>query len=172
MGKSREYINRWPRATARLIDLVLGMFIVLSLLKILGYGSPLQNLLNPISWVVLFLAIPAALLIDSLFATLFGNTPAKALVGVRVTTHRGETPGIGARFRRNYGVWTDGLGLGIVPLSLHAMFKQYRRVSGRREAVYDEKLHLRVSSSPHSALRSTILLSVLTAGMLGWLSLG
>lgn len=160
---AREFINRWPRAVARLVDLMLWIGVLIALIVFAGFSDLITQIDDPMSWVVYFLMVPVALVLDAAFSALFGNTPAKAVVGVRVTTHRGERPDIVSSFRRSYGVWTDGLGLGVLPLTLYSMFKQYRRVSGRRETNYDERLHLRVSSSPWASIRCLLLLLIVIA---------
>jgi len=123
-------------------------------------------------YLLLFLSLPIALLIDAIIAGLFTNTPAKALIGIKATTSRGERLELGKHLRRNFGVWTDGLALGILPLSLIAMFRQFKRVSGRREAAYDERLHVRVRSGNMTALRVLIPLVLFTGAVFALLYLG
>ena len=154
-------LNRWPRAFARVFDLTWQLVLVLALIK-MTLGERSAELMNPYNasfYIILFLSFPCALLIDALIAGIFGNTPAKALVGVKATTSRGESLGFSKHLKRNYGVWTDGFAMGMLPLTLMTFAKQFKRVSGRREAIYDERLHVRVRSGRFTTLR--VLLPIL-----------
>jgi len=82
--------------------------------------------------------------------------PAKIVIGVRATTSRGERLNPLVHLRRNLGVWTDGIALGFAPLSIFTMIRQFKRVSGRREAIYDEKLHVRMRSGSYCGIRAFI----------------
>lgn len=160
--EKREYqgqmLNRWPRAFARLFDLAWEVPLVLFGLMLVApnfSSGPAQTIF------FLFLSLPLALLLDGVIAGVFTNTPAKALIGVKATTSRGERLHLATHVRRNFAVWTDGLALGIVPISLFSMYKQFKRVSGRREANYDERLHVRVRSGRMTAIRVLIPLFLL-----------
>lgn len=159
--KYDKKLNRWPRAFARLLDLTWEMSIIMAVMAYfissasisIGFGSP-------VLYLMLFISLPIALMLDAVIASLLGNTPFKALIGVKAVTARGERLGLGKHIRRNYGVWTDGLGMGILPMSLYTLVRQFKRVSGRREAIYDERLHARSHSSNYAGLRLTSLVLV------------
>lgn len=158
-----QMLNRWPRAFARLFDLVWQLALVWVVLMI-GVGADraqILNFSNPVFYILLFLSLPLALLLDALIAGLLGNSPAKALVGVKPTTSRGESLGLAKHLKRNYGVWTDGFAMGLLPLTLLTLFKQFKRISGRREAIYDERLHARVRSGRLTGFRVILPLLVL-----------
>lgn len=161
-----QMLNRWPRAFARLFDLLWEIPLALLALVLIASatGSNSQNLGTIEIAFFLVLSLPLALLIDGLIAGIFSNTPAKAMIGVKATTSRGERLHLVTHLRRNFGVWTDGLALGIVPLSIINMFRQFKRVSGRREAIYDERLHVRVRSGRRTGFRVLIPLFLLVAG--------
>ena len=168
--EQREYrgqmLNRWPRAFARIFDLMWEMPLALLVLMLLASksGSTVQNMGTAEIVFFLFLSLPLALLLDGLIAGIFSNTPAKALIGVKATSSRGERLNLVTHLRRNFGVWTDGLALGIVPISVFSMLRQFKRVSGRREAIYDERLHVRVRSGSLTAVRVLIPPVLLIAG--------
>lgn len=164
-------LNRWPRAFARVLDLAWEMILVVGLIAFFassdlvnsGFGSPLFYL-------VLFISLPIALMLDAIVASLFGNTPFKAIVGVKAVSARGERLGLQRHIRRNIGVWTDGLGMGILPMSLFTLTRQFKRVSGRREAIYDERLHARSHSSQYAGLRLMSLVLVTLGAAVGLLT--
>lgn len=160
-----QMLNRWPRAFARFLDLSWEMTLVV-IAAVVVFGEKLAGALNiasPGFYLLLLASLPVALLLDALIAGTLGNTPAKAIIGVKATTARGERLGLGKHLRRNFGVWTDGLAIGFLPVSIFSMLKQYKRVSGRREAFYDERLHVRVRSGKMPALRVLLALVALLA---------
>ena len=166
--KRDKKLNRWPRAFARILDLAWEMILALGLVGYFvdhawinsGFGSPVFYLL-------LFVSLPVALLLDAIVAGLFGNTPVKAIVGVKAVSARGERLGLQKHIRRNIGVWTDGLGMGVLPMSFFTLTKQFKRVSGRREALYDEQLHVRSHSSDYAASRLTLLILAVLCSVAG-----
>jgi len=130
-----KLLNRWPRAIARLCDLAWQMALVMGLLVYVINKQGQSLALNSVLfYALLFASIPLALLLDAIVAVLLGNTPAKIVIGVRATTSRGERLNPLVHLRRNIGVWTDGIALGFAPLSFLTMVRQFKRVSGRREA--------------------------------------
>ncbi len=155
---SHHYITRWPRVVARLTDL----FWQLALagppvyLALIAAGIHFDNPL--IFWPVVFIcSLPFALLIDSFIGGLLGNTPAKMLVGLRVRNSSGGKPELSDFIRRNYGVWTEGLSLGLLPITIFSGLRQFKQISGRRSATYDEVLHIQVLSLPSSGMRAGLL---------------
>ena len=169
--EKREYrgqmLNRWPRAFARLFDLLweipVALFALLLLASKTGSGSVAIGSIEFLF--VLFLALPLALLLDAIIAGIFSNTPAKAIIGVKATSSRGERLDLRTHLRRNFGVWTDGLSLGIAPITIFSMLRQFKRVSGRREAIYDERLHVRVRSGRMTGVRVLIPLLLFIGGL-------
>ena len=55
--------------------------------------------------------VPLALLLDAGVTAALGNTPGKALLGLRVGLAEGGTPGFVQLCRRNLGVWTPFTGV-------------------------------------------------------------
>ena len=176
--QKREYhgrmLNRWPRAFARLFDLLWQIPLVSIALLSLASKSELGEIsIGSVGFVfLLLLSLPLALFLDGLFAGIFGNTPAKALIGVKATTSRGDRLPIHTHLRRSFGVWTDGLAIGLVPISLISMFRQFKRVSGRREAIYDERLHVRVRSGRMTGVRVVLLVFLIVGALAAFVLLG
>ena len=155
-----QMLNRWPRAIARTADLLLFMGIVL-VAYTLATGSGLLDLYHKNLFgffALIFAALPIAIALDGLVAALLGNSPAKAIVGVRATSSRGERLTVATHLRRSYGVWTDGLAMGLLPLSVATLVRQFNRVTGRREATYDERLHVRMRSGTGTGLRALLVI--------------
>lgn len=135
----------WSRFWARSVDMwVLGMpvFLLLSFLLgattgLLGVTPGTPALLDGVADIlfgIISTAVSSCMIALSL--AIFGTTPGKALYRIRV---RPLTDKIGDDFwfRRELGVFTYGLGLGIWFVSLISCFIQYRRLARREPAHYD-----------------------------------
>jgi len=166
--KRDKKLNRWPRAFARMLDLAWEISLVVGLLTyFVNSASVDSGFGSPVFYLMLFVSLPIALLLDAIIAGLFGNTPFKAIIGVKAVTARGERLSLVKHIRRNIGVWTDGLGMGVLPMSLFTLTQQFKRVSGRREAIYDERLHARSHSSEYVGLRLLSLVLVTLGAVVG-----
>ena len=54
---------------------------------------------------------------ESLLVGLFGTTPGKGLMGLRVRDARGDAPGIARALRRSFAVYARGLAFGLAILT-------------------------------------------------------
>jgi len=103
------------------------------------------------------------MLLDAIVAGVFGNTPVKALVGIKPKTVGMDRLGIYQHIRRNIAVWTEGMAIGVLPLTLLSGRTQFKRITGRRSTTYDQRLGVHVRSSPNSGLRMAALFAALLA---------
>lgn len=131
----------WRRFLARNIDIwLLQLPIAYCLASTLiaidaAWGIWLQK---PNSGYLFFwLCLPAVLLAEALVFGFFGNTPGKALLGLRVTTIGVAKPSFNDYLSRLVGVYWYGLGTGIPLVFLIPMISQYKRLQLGREATYD-----------------------------------
>ncbi|BDT59754.1 hypothetical protein MasN3_32480 [Massilia varians] len=127
---ARSFDVWWQTA---LVALVLG--------SALGQLSPafLRWLETPFGWKLFGLAcIPGGLVLDAALQARFGNTPGKALLGLRLITTDGHVPGFGELLRRNLKIWRDGLALGLPFISLATMARQGLRLRKGMQASYDK----------------------------------
>ena len=99
----------WSRWFARSFDVWWQTGLVALLLgHVLCQTSPafLRWLETPFGWKLFGLAcLPGGLLLDAALLALAGNTPGKALLGLRVVTADGRKPGFGELVGRNFGLW-------------------------------------------------------------------
>lgn len=132
----------WSRWFARSFDVWWQTALVALLLgHVFGLLSPafLRWLETPFGWKLFGLAcIPAALVLDAALQALAGNTPGKALLGLRLITTDGRAPGFRELVRRNMKLWRDGLALGLPLLSLVTMARQGLRLRKGMQASYDK----------------------------------
>ncbi|MCC2973757.1 RDD family protein [Massilia sp. IC2-476] len=145
----------WARWFARSFDLWWQTALVaLAIGYLASRVSPsfLHWLETPLGWKLFGLAcMPGGLVLDAAVLAVAGNTPGKALLGLRVITTDGSTPGFRELLRRNMAVWRAGLGLGLPAVSLLTMARQGLRLRKGVQASYDGKDFL-VSASPRGWL--------------------
>ncbi len=132
----------WPRWFARSFDVWWETALVALVLGYaLGQVSPafLRWLETPFGWKLFGLAcIPGGLVLDAALQALLGNTPGKALLGLRLITTDGHVPAFRELVRRNLKIWRDGLALGLPLISLVTMARQGLRLRKGVQASYDK----------------------------------
>jgi uncharacterized RDD family membrane protein YckC len=153
----------WPRYLARSFDvwceILLVSFAFIAVLDVFGLyppgfeewvGRPFNGLMFGSA------CLPFALILDAGLYGLFGNTPGKALLGLRVTTLPGNPLNFTQYLGRNFGVWVSGLALGLPVIPLFTMTKQFGNLSMGRPASYDKVPGFRVRSQPTSWARKLV----------------
>lgn len=131
----------WRRFWARIIDMSLfglpiSLGIAIAMIAIdPAFESWLQNAGS--NYVFSWLCLPAVLLAEAIVFGVFGNTPGKALLGLRVATVGGSEPSFNHYLSRLFGVYWFGLGTGFPIVSLFTMLKQFQRLKLGRETYYD-----------------------------------
>ncbi len=91
-------------------------------------------------WLLLFMALAVWFAAESLFLGLFGTTPGKWLMGLRVRNERGEAPGIPRAFTRSFWVYARGLAFGLLFLTPFAIFVAGAQTLNKGEAPWDRGL--------------------------------
>jgi len=138
---AHDLAGAWPRWFARTFDVWWQTALVAALLgDVLCRASPdfLRWLQTPFGWKLFGLAcIPGGLLLDAALGALAGNTPGKALLGLRVRTADGRKPRFMELCKRNLALWRAGLGLGLPAISLLTMARQGLRLGKGVQASYD-----------------------------------
>lgn len=141
----------WARWCARMFDFWLGVLTVgFSAGILLGlYAPQLVGLLDArgASLLIGLGCVPLALLLDAAVTAAFGNSPGKALLGLRVTLRDGGRPGFGRLAWRAARIWAAGFALGVPLIMLLTMARQYRRLKDGGQASYDGDM-FRVRAAP------------------------
>jgi hypothetical protein len=88
--------------------------------------------------------LPLAMVFDAGIHSVCGNTPGKALLGLRVGDLRAVPPGFSAYLRRNMAVWVKGLAMGAPLVNLLTLGYQHGRVKADGVAAYDVRTGHRV----------------------------
>lgn len=153
----------WRRYFARMIDITLlgaalGMVLglVVSALspelfevlfvKVLGYHSLVDAFFS------ILLVIPVL----AVLVGLFGTSPGKWLMGVRIMGRDGRPIGLRAGFKREMSVYVRGLGLGLPLVSLFTLISAHSRLKDDGVSHWDERKPWVVTHRPDGA-RQTIL---------------
>jgi hypothetical protein len=110
------------------------------------------------------LCLPVAMVVDASVYYVAGNTPGKALLGLKITTLDGGRLSWPAYVRRNLAVWARGLGCGIPLVSLIAMWRRAREASVGADVSYDMKTGHQVSAAPIGVVRK-MAFGVLSVGL-------
>lgn len=133
--------NPWRRWLARLFDLWWQaplVFLALGSVLRLAWPAFVRWIDTPFAGKLFgLLCIPVALLLDAALHAIAGNTPGKAMLGVRVRRGDGCPLTFVQLVRRNLGMWIGGLGFGIPLIGLFTMGRQYGRLRKGLQASYD-----------------------------------
>jgi uncharacterized RDD family membrane protein YckC len=102
------------------------------------------------------LCLPVAMIFDAAIYGVFGNTPGKAMLGLKVTGLDGRRLSYTEYSRRNLSVWVRGWGLGIPFVSLVTMFVQYRTLRREKHTWYDAESGFRVNGKKAGVVRKGV----------------
>lgn len=128
----------WRRYWARSFDLLVSSFLAAVLL-----GAIRPSLLAHVramtgqGWIIVLLLLPLAFTMDALIHWTLGNTPGKALAGIKVLREGERAVGAAAYLGRNFGVYVFGLGLGLPLISLLTLLHGYRRAVAAETSIWD-----------------------------------
>jgi hypothetical protein len=146
----------WPRYWARLFDLMFGAIVggvMLGLLApefLAGFEGPGGEM-----WLnVLF--VPIALLIDAAVGALFGVTPGKWALGLRVRTVRNEKPAFGTLLGRNARLYMSGLAFALPLISLFTLVRSFQIVKRQEFVSWDIHSDTRVYDVANSLARTWV----------------
>lgn len=149
--------RRWPRFFARMLDVWWeSLLLAIAVGAVLGRYSAgyVEWISQPGSTQVFgLLIIPLSMVVDAGIYAVAGNTPGKALFGLRVTAFHGEHLRFVQYLQRNLQVWVSGLALGFPVANLFTLLYQSRRIAKGLPASYDEGKGFAVRAWPTGFLR-------------------
>lgn len=151
-----EPATPWRRYWARLIDITVGMFLVAVMTGAIRPSliAQLNATVGP-KWVVLLLLLPFGLTFDAIIYWAMGNTPGKAIAGIKVLAQDGSRLlGAPAYLGRNFGVYVFGLGLGLPLVNLFTLIYGYRRAAAGEVSTWDRFAGSRVYALADDELRT------------------
>jgi hypothetical protein len=131
-------IQPWSRYLARVVDII----IVDILLIIIDLSLYIGLSFTP--GIFLLVSLALYVIIEPIILSVFGNTPARAILGIRLTyTGSGEVS-YTAYLRRSLKVWMYGWGLGIPVVSVFTLYYQFRQIKEHGLTTWDEQEPFRV----------------------------
>jgi len=117
--------KRWPRFFARIFDVWWELLLVATILELVldRYSAGFIEWFNGPGSGQIFaiLCLPIALFLDAILYKVFGNTPGKALSGLKVGTIDGKSLSFPQYLKRNLELWASGLALGVPLINLFTM---------------------------------------------------
>jgi uncharacterized RDD family membrane protein YckC len=144
--------TKWPRFFARTFDIWWeNMIVAFALVFLLSRQSAdfvewINTDTNDITFGLL--CLPISLILDAFFYYFIGNTPGKALLGLKVDTIEGKSLTFVQYLGRNFSMWLRGLALGFPLFNLVTMSNQASRLGKLQQTSYDEPNGYRVRAKP------------------------
>ncbi|MFD0913146.1 RDD family protein [Methylophilus luteus] len=132
--------GRWQRYFARIFDLWLELLIVTFVSGyILGQVSStfIEFVNNANAHLIGIIYLPFGLVLDAVLYHFFGNTPGKAILGIKVVKNIDLPLTSREYLKRNFSLWGSGLAFGLPLINLFTMSKQFGRLKKGEAASYD-----------------------------------
>ena len=126
----------WRRYWARQLDLFLCTLLIVGVLT-LGFHVNLVKSGRLLQLVSTYLALGVMLVVEPLLLRLFGTTPGKALLGLRVTYQDGTHLSYVDAQARTWDVISRGMGWNLPVYSLYRLWKCYHAQSDGEEMAWD-----------------------------------
>ena len=157
-----ELAPPWRRYWARSLDLIISMVLVAVLVGAIRPSLLAQLQATPgREWATMLVLLPCAFAMDTLVHWALGNTPGKAIAGIKPLAAGGARAlSAPAHLRRNFGVYVFGFGLGLPLVSLLTLIYGYGRAAASEVSIWD-----RLSGSRVYALSDAQLRTWVTAGV-------
>lgn len=164
MPAIRDQAGPWPRFWSRLVDINIWAFVLGMIVTLLFPEFAQQEAFTRSGGDALFGAflLPFALIGDAFILAAFGNTPGRALAGIRVETIRHEQLSLLTAFKRNLRIYFHGLALGFPLFTLVTLSNSFKRLKTQQTS-WDEALFTRVYATSNNTAR-TILVAILALG--------
>lgn len=151
------------RFLARTLDVMVAALLfggalgLLNVLVGLAFGIDFRKTEARLVTAMYYLWLYPSLLTEVGIRAVCGNTPGKALLGLRVVDADGQRIGNRAYLNRNTRLWLGGYGLGIPLVNLVTVVRQFIRVLGRQPASYDvESCQRVIVHKRRGVLRATV----------------
>ena len=114
-GAGYVYVSQvqpWARLFARHLD-YLGISFIAMIIALLTFADPFTILgMTVVNMIAVSIALDLIWVpIEALLINIYGTTPGKYLLGIRVTDTSGQNPDFGRALKRSFLVWGKGMGL-------------------------------------------------------------
>jgi uncharacterized RDD family membrane protein YckC len=147
----------WKRYFARYFDIYLiatlcGIPLGLLWPSLVVADGPLSGRVGEL--LLGLILLPFVMVIDALFIVWFGNTPGKAIAGLRIVANDGERLRLGRLLKRNFVVYVAGLGLGIPLVSLGTLLNSHTGAKREQDLAWESATHTHVEDPGGNGLRT------------------
>jgi len=171
---ARELASPWRRYWARSLDIFVGTFLAATVIGAL-WPSFLSQMTAAAGekGIILLILLPFAFAVDALICWALGNTPGKAIAGIKVLQKGGQrrlSPT--AYLGRNFGVYVFGFALGLPLVSLFTLVYGYRRAADGDPSTWDRFFGSRVYALSDGGLRTWITAGTYVLGVAALFALG
>ncbi len=152
-----RFATRWPRFFARTFEIWWETLLIALLLGMIlrYYSVEFANWIHG-PWagqIFGMFCLPAGLILDAVLYIFLGNTPGKALLGLKVCSLDDRPLNYSQYLARNYSMWIKGLAFGLPLVNVGIMLYQFSRLGKGQQASYDEYSGYRVRAKPIGILR-------------------
>lgn len=162
----------WARFWSRHFDITIWTFPAAIILGVFLL-FPLELILPSIvARILVNLSIfPVALILDAICLARFGQTPARAIAGIRVKKRDGTSLTIPEAIKRNFTLFYRGMALGIPLISLFTLISAFEKVKHGKETSWDMKFNTMVVSEDGCIERTSIVvfLYIVLIALLTWI---
>jgi hypothetical protein len=171
-----ELARPWRRYWARYLDIGVSLLLVSVLLEAIRpslFSSYSALVGQKWKWTPLLFLLPLAMAMDTLIYWALGNTPGKAIAGIRVLEEHGRRRLRAlAHLGRNFGVYGFGLGLGFAPATLITLIYSYLRAGGAKVSIWDRYSHSRAYAFSSAPVRTWATAAVYLLAISALMALG
>jgi uncharacterized RDD family membrane protein YckC len=134
------------RMLARYVDVMsLGLFGAAAWWSATEGRGPEADL-APNFWMLLWMACALWFVAESVLIGVFGTTPGKHLLGLRVCTPDGAAPGLARALRRSFSVYSRGMAFGLFVLMPFAVALAGVQTLNAKQAPWDQGLEVRAEA--------------------------
>jgi tetratricopeptide (TPR) repeat protein len=145
---SSPAVRPWVRFWAKNFDLcILGIpinFLLLLLFK--GFGKPITNF-GDYYILALLVTFPFTFLLEACLLSVFGNTPAKSFLRIKVTNAEGCKLSFKDALKRCFYVYFAGYALCIPVIPMITFLYQYDKLKNQGKTSWDRRFSFKVSHS-------------------------
>ncbi len=144
-------IRPWVRYGARLIDIFVGVLFLE-----IGFAVLIPTFFAEHANICALLSLFLWCFVEALCLSIWGTTPGKSLLGVRINMADGSRPVYHLALSRAVNVWIRGLGLGLPLVGLVTMIVAYEKLTTNGITTWDQSGNFTVSHNRIGSVRGLV----------------
>lgn len=164
-----ELPRPWIRYFARMLDLNLFAILIglFSFITFPEFTNRLKNNWSILGALIFFL--PLMVLFEAIIIAIFGNTPGKAILNIKIANRAGENLNFTEALKRVFYLYIHGLGMGMPILSQLTCLQQYFKLKKDGKTSWDKKFNYSITHSRISTLRGISFITLLAFSLIFFL---